>query len=100
MGSPKFTKRTDLRRDLFRTLEKISEKSETHIVSTSVGDVVILSKTEYDSMSEDLELFRHFEDIESDEHLISADEIFGNIERKFPYLNEVTISKKIRKKSL
>ena len=98
MGLPKFTKPSDLRDDLYNTLERVV-KGEKHIVSSKTGDVIILSKTEYDRMIDDLELIKEFDKPIVFSELRDSHDVFYQVEKKFGFKNESPVDKKSRKKS-
>ncbi len=98
MGTPKITKPSALRKDLYNTLERVA-KGKPHVVSTKKGDVVIMSKADYDAMLEDMELLKEFEEpvIESD--LVDAEEAFSALAKANGLTYENQTFKKRRKKS-
>ena len=50
MGIPKITKQTDLRDNLYKTLEEIATGGKPHLVPTKNGEVIIMSRQEYDAI--------------------------------------------------
>ena len=98
MGSPKITKPSELREDLYNTLDRVG-KGERYIVPTKSGDVVLISKQEYDCLIDDLELLKEFEEPVDHTHLIGSDEVFARLGKKFGFSNASPVDKKSRKKS-
>lgn len=98
MGLPKITKPSQLREDLYNTLDRVS-RGERHVVPTKSGDVVIISKMEYDSLIDDLDLLKEFDGHVDVSELIPSDEIFAKLERKHGFANAGPVDKKGRKKS-
>lgn len=98
MGSPKITKPSELREDLYNTLDRVSQ-GERHIVPTKSGDVVLISKQEYDCLIDDLELLKEFEEPVDHTHLIESDEVFSRLSKKYGFSSANTMDKKSRKKS-
>ena len=56
MGIPKVTKQTDLRDNLYKTLEEVATGGSPHLVPTKNGEVIILSRKEYDKILLEKEL--------------------------------------------
>lgn len=98
MGSPKITKPSELRDDLYKTLDRVS-KGDRFVVPTKSGDVILISKEEYDCMIDDLELLKEFEAPVDHTHLVESDEVFERLGRKHGFLNADSVDKKSRKKS-
>ena len=98
MGSPKITKPSELRDDLYNTLSRVGQ-GERYIVPTKSGDVVLISKQEYDCLIDDLELLKEFEEPIDHTHLIESDEVFVRLGNKYRFGNANTVDKKSRKKS-
>jgi len=98
MGSPKITKPSELREDLYNALDRVS-KGERYIVPTKSGDVVLISKQEYDCLIDDLELLKEFEQPVDQTHLLASDEVFARLGRKYGFSNANAVDKKGRKKS-
>jgi PHD/YefM family antitoxin component YafN of YafNO toxin-antitoxin module len=98
MGSPKITKPSELREDLYKTLDRVSQ-GERHIVPTKSGDVILISKEEYDCLIDDLELLKEFEGPIDHTHLIESDAIFARLNKKYGFSDASILDKKSRKKS-
>lgn len=99
MGLPKITKPSDLRDDLYNTLDRVAKGNEKHIVPTKTGEVVILSKAEYDSLIDDLDLLKEFEAPLELNDLQDSEKVFARFEKKFGFKNANQMDKKSRKKS-
>ena len=98
MGTPKITKPSELREDLYNTLEQVSQ-GERIIVSAKSGDVVLISKKEFDCMVDDLELLKEFEEPVDHSELIENSAVFDRLNKKFGFSHEGSLDKKSRKKS-
>lgn len=97
MGSPKITKPSELRDDLYNTLDRVS-KGDRYVISAKSGDVVLISKKEYDCLIDDLELLKEFEEPVDHSHLIESDEVFSRLNRKYGFSHADPLDKKSRKK--
>ena len=85
MAIPKVTKQTDLRENLYKTLEEIATGGKPHLVPTKNGEVIILSRKEYDEILFEKDLLQEFkEPIEFDE-LGEADLVIAKIDKKFGF---------------
>jgi len=98
MGSPKITKPSELRDDLYNTLDRVS-KGERYVIPAKSGDVVLISKKEYDCLIDDLELLKEFEEPVEHTKLIESDEVFSRLNKKYGFSNAGSVDKKSRKKS-
>lgn len=98
MGTPKITKPSELRDDLYKTLDRVS-KGDRCIITAKNGDVILISKNEYDGLIDDLELLREFEERVDYRDLIESEKVFSKIEKKYGFVSENTMDKKRRKKS-
>jgi PHD/YefM family antitoxin component YafN of YafNO toxin-antitoxin module len=98
MGTPKITKPSELRDDLYNTLESISN-GERYVVTAKTGDVVLISKREYDCLIDDLELLKEFEEPLDHSQLIESDEVFARLSKKHGFSDAGSLDKKSRKKS-
>ena len=102
MGLPKITKPSDLRKNLYNTLARVS-KGERHIVPTKGGEVVLLSRNTYDSLINDLELLKEFEEPIHLSELSDQNDVFASITKKYklstPSPHENSLDKKSSKKS-
>jgi prevent-host-death family protein len=98
MGTPKITKPSDLRDDLYNTLDQVT-KGDRYIVPTKSGDVVLISKNEYDTLVEDLELLKEFEEPVDYKNLLESDKVFSRLSKKHGFSNANSLDKKSRKKS-
>jgi prevent-host-death family protein len=98
MGSPKISKPSELRDDLYNTLENVS-KGERYVITAKTGDVVLISKKEYDCLVDDLELLKEFEEPVDHSQLIQSDEVFSRLSKKYGFSDAGSLDKKSRKKS-
>lgn len=98
MGSPKIAKPSDLRDDLYKTLDRVS-KGDRYVVPAKSGDVVLISKAEYDCLIDDLELLKEFEEPIDHTHLVGSDEMFSRLDKKYGFSDARALVKKSRKKS-
>lgn len=83
MGAPKITKQTDLRENLYKTLEDIAKGGKPHLVPTKQGEVIIISRQEYDSILEEKELLSEFRSPLDLSELSDAGDVFKRLEKKF-----------------
>ncbi len=98
MGSPKIAKPSELREDLYNTLDRVS-KGDRYVIPTKSGDVVLISKEEYDCLINDLELLKEFDEPVDHTHLVASDEVFARMSKKYGFSNAGPVDKKSRKKS-
>lgn len=98
MGTPKISKPSELRDDLYNTLENVS-KGERYVVTAKSGDVVLISKKEYDCLIDDLDLMKEFEEPVDHSQLIESDEVFSRLSKKYGFSDAGSLDKKSRKKS-
>jgi PHD/YefM family antitoxin component YafN of YafNO toxin-antitoxin module len=83
MGIPKFTKQTDLRDNLYNTLEEVANGGVTHLVPTMNGEVIIISRQEYDSILLEKEFLQEFKNPIKFEELTEASKVFKKLDKKF-----------------
>lgn len=98
MSSPKITKPSELREDLYNTLDRVTH-GDRYIIPTKSGDVILISKKEYDCLIDDLELLKEFEEPIDHDHLIESKDVFSQLAKKYGFLNANTVDTKSRKKS-
>ena len=98
MGAPKVTKPSDLRADLYNTLDRVC-KGEKVIVPGKEGEVVLLSKREYDGLVEDLDLLKEFEEPVDQSLLLESDLVLSGLAKKYGFSDAGSLDKKSRKKS-
>ncbi len=101
MGLPKFKKPSDLREDLYNTLDRIC-LGEMHIVPTKNGDVVLLSRVEYEDLIDKLEIMKDFERAQIDrtnENLESHESVFKKLDKKMGWVNAGQVGRKSKKRS-
>ena len=98
MGSPKITKPSELREDLYNTLDRVIQ-GDRFVVPTKSGDVVLISKEEYDSLIGDLELLKDFDEPIDRKALVESDKVFARLSKKYGFTGADPVDKKSRKKS-
>lgn len=85
MGIPKVTKQTDLRDNLYKTLEDIATGGDPHLVPTKSGEVIILSRKQYDEMMLEKELLQEFQAPLNFDELVSAEKVIAKLDKKFGF---------------
>ena len=85
MGIPKVTKQTDLRENLYKTLEEIATGGSPHLVPTKNGDVVIISRQEYDEILLEKEFFQEFQEPIQLNELTDAPTVLNRFDKKFGF---------------
>ena len=85
MAAPKVTKQTDLRGNLYKTLEEIATGGSPHLVPTKNGEVVILSRQEYDQMLIEKDLLQEFREPISLDELTEAKTVLSRLDKKFGF---------------
>ena len=85
MGIPKVTKQTDLRENLYKTLEEIATGGSPHLVPTKNGDVVIISRQEYDEILLEKEFFQEFQEPIQLNELTDATTVLNRFDKKFGF---------------
>jgi len=98
MAAPKLTKPSELRADLYNTLDRVA-KGERLIVPMKGGEVVMMPLAEFEAMRQDLEDLREFEDPLVESELTEATLVFSRLARKHGLTYENQVFKKSRKKS-
>jgi len=97
MGTPKIAKPSELRDDLYNTLDRVC-KGARYVIPAKSGDVILISKNEYDSLINDLELLKEFESPVDQKALIESDEVFARLNKKYGFSDASAMDKKSRKK--
>ncbi len=85
MVIPKITKQTDLRENLYKTLEEVANGGTPHLVPTKNGEVIIISRQEYDSILLEKEFLQEFQNPIKFEELTEASEVFKKLDKKFGF---------------
>jgi hypothetical protein len=98
MAAPKLTKPSELRSDLYNTLDRVA-KGEKHIVPMKGGEVMIISLAEFEAMRQDLEDLKEFEEPIVESQLVDAEVVFSRLARKHGLTYEDQVFKKSRKRS-
>jgi len=98
MALPKIKKPSDLRENLYTTLEQVCE-GEKFIIPTKNGDVILMKKVEYELLIDEQELLKDFEEPIHFNELIEAETVFKNFEKKHGLNSETLLVKKSRQRS-
>lgn len=85
MGVPKIIKQTVLRDNLYKTLEEIATGGPTHLVPTKSGEVLIISRQEYEALTLEKELLKEFEDEIPLNQLSEASVVIKKLDKKFGF---------------
>jgi PHD/YefM family antitoxin component YafN of YafNO toxin-antitoxin module len=85
MGIPKVIKQTDLRENLYKTLEEIATGGSPHLIPTKNGEVVILSRREYDEILFEKDLLQEFQEPIKFSELTEADAVISKLDKKFGF---------------
>ena len=85
MGIPKVTKQTDLRVNLYKTLEEIATGGSPHLVPTKSGEVIILSRKEYDEILLEKDLLQEFKEPIKFSELTEAETVISKLDKKFGF---------------
>lgn len=85
MGIPKVTKPTDLRDNLYKTLEEIATGGGPHLIPTKNGEVIILSRQEYDEILLEKELLQEFQEPVNFGELTEAEAVISKLDKKFGF---------------
>lgn len=97
MGLPKISKPSELRDDLYNTLDRVS-KGATYVIPAKSGDVVLISKEAYDGLLDDLELLKEFDPPIDRAALIENDEVFARLDQKYEFSHARPVDQKSRSK--
>jgi len=85
MGIPKVTKQSDLRDNLYKTLDEIATGGSPHLVPTKSGEVIILSRKDYDKILFEKDLLQEFNEPIKFNELIEAEVVFSKLDKKFGF---------------
>ena len=85
MAIPKVTKQTDLRENLYKTLEEVATEGTSYLVPTKNGDVVIISRQEYDEILLEKELFQEFQESIQLDELTEATAVLNRLDKQFGF---------------
>jgi hypothetical protein len=85
MGVPKLTKHTELRDNLCKTLEKIATGGRPHLISTKNGEVIILSRQDYDEILFERELLQECKEPIDFGDLTEAKTVIFRLNKKFGF---------------
>ena len=85
MGLPKVTKQTELRDNLYKTLEDVATGGSSCLVPTKTGDVIIISRQEYDEILLEKELFQEFQEPIRFDELTDASSVLNRFDKKYGF---------------
>ena len=85
MGIPKITKQTELRDNLYKTLEDVATGGVPHLIPTQNGEVIISSRQAYDEILLEKEFLQEFHIPIKFEELTEASEVFKRLDEKFGF---------------
>jgi PHD/YefM family antitoxin component YafN of YafNO toxin-antitoxin module len=85
MGIPKITKQSDLRDNLYKTLDEIATGGSPHLVPTKSGEVIIISRKDYDEILLEKELLQEFKEPIRFGELTEAETVFSRLDKKFGF---------------
>ena len=85
MGLPKVTKQTELRDNLYKTLEDVATGRSSCLVPTKNGDVIIISRQEYDEILLEKELFQEFQEPIRFDELTDASSVLNRFDKKYGF---------------
>lgn len=85
MGLPKITKQTELRDNLYKTLEEVATNGTTHLIPTKNGDVILISRQEYEAILLEKEYLQEFNTPINEEELVEVTEVFNRLDKKFGF---------------
>jgi PHD/YefM family antitoxin component YafN of YafNO toxin-antitoxin module len=98
MALPKTKKPSDLRENLYVTLEQVCE-GEKFIIPTKHGEVILMKKAEYDLLAEEMELLDAFDEPINFDELTDTETVFKELDRKFGFNSEKPVVEKSKKRS-
>lgn len=85
MGIPKITKQTELRDNLYKTLEEVATDGTTHLIPTKNGDVILISRQEYEAILLEKEYLQEFNSPINENELMEVSEVFDRLDKKFGF---------------
>jgi PHD/YefM family antitoxin component YafN of YafNO toxin-antitoxin module len=85
VGIPKITKQTELRDNLYKTLEEVATEGTSHLIPTKNGEVILISRQEYDSILLEKDLLQEFQSPIDFNELIEASDVFSSLDKKFGF---------------
>ncbi len=85
MGIPKITKQTELRDNLYKTLEDVATGGAPHLIPTKNGEVIIISRQAYDEILLEKEFLQEFHNPIKFEEVTEASEVFNRLDEKFGF---------------
>jgi PHD/YefM family antitoxin component YafN of YafNO toxin-antitoxin module len=85
MGIPKITKQTELRDNLYKTLEDVATGGAPHLIPTKHGDVIIISRQAYDAILLEKDFLQEFQNTIKFEELTEASKVIERLDEKFGF---------------
>jgi PHD/YefM family antitoxin component YafN of YafNO toxin-antitoxin module len=85
MGIPKITKQTELRDNLYKTLEDVATGGAPHLIPTKNGDVIIISRQAYDAILLEKEFLQEFQNPVKFEELTEVSKVIERLDEKFGF---------------
>jgi PHD/YefM family antitoxin component YafN of YafNO toxin-antitoxin module len=85
MGIPKITKQTELRDNLYKTLEDVATGGAPHLIPTKNGDVIIISRQAYDAIILEKEFLQEFQNPVKFEELTEVSKVIERLDEKFGF---------------
>ena len=85
MGIPKITKQTELRDNLYKTLEEVATGGPPHLIPTKKGEVILISRKAYDDILLEKEFLQEFQNPVIFEETSEASEVLKRLDEKFNF---------------
>ena len=85
MGIPKITKQTELRDNLYKTLEEVATGGPPHLIPTKNGEVILISRKAYDEILLEKEFLQEFQNPVLFEETAEASKVFKRLDEKFNF---------------
>lgn len=98
MGLPKIKKPSDLRENLYATLEEVCN-GEKFVIPTKHGEVILMKKAEHDLLIDEMELLQEFEEPINFDELTDTETVFKELDRKHGFNSEKSVVIKGKKGS-
>ena len=98
MALPKIKKPSDLRENLYSTLEEVCA-GEQFIIPTKNGEVILMKKEEYELLIDEQELLKDFEEPINFDELTDHETVFKEFEKRHGLDSEALLVKKSRSRS-
>ena len=85
MAIPKIKKQTDLRENLYRTLEDIAQGGKPCLVPTKNGEVILISREKFEELVMERDLLQEFKEPLDFEKLEEASKVISRLDKKFGF---------------